>query len=676
MTAPTNPLLDTLSLPRFADLAPAQIAPALDEAIARHEAMVEALTTARPTDFAGAWLPYERANTEIGAIWSAVSHLHGVADTPELRAAYAEGQRRLVENDMKVGQNRDLYEVFVALSVSPAFATLPEADRVAVEHAIRDFTLSGVALEPEARDRFSAISVELSGLSNEFGSAVLDATDAWSGGDRRGRSRRDLRRGQGDVRGCRQGEGQAGWLVTLQQPSVNAVLTFAENRDLRARMYRAFATRASDQGPNAGEFDNSGRIARILELRHEGAKLLGFADPVAWSLETKMAPNGAEVIAFLRDLARRAKPAAERDLAELKTFAAEHLGIADFEPWDAGFVSNRLRQDRYAVDAQVVKAYFPVERVMEGWQTLMERLFGIKLVERDDVSLYHDDARFFDVVDESGAVFAGLYLDLHARTGKRGGAWMAQARPRLQDGNTIAVPVAYLVCNFAPDGGETPSLLSHNDVTTLLHETGHCIHLLFTKVNRPSIAGTNGFEWDAIELPSQLMEDFAWDKDVLTGMSGHYKTGETLPADLFERMVKARHFQAGMFILRQVEFALFDLLLHLGTMGSDPIEVIEAVRDEVAVIRPPEWHRFPHAFSHIFAGGYASGYYSYLYAELLAADGFEAFAEAGLVDRATGDRFREEVLARGATRPAADSFRAFRGRDPEPTAMLIRHGLQ
>ncbi|WP_277982588.1 M3 family metallopeptidase [Sphingomonas faeni] len=677
MTAPTNPLLDTLSLPRFAELSPDQIAPALDEAIARHEAMVEALTTTRPTDFAGAWLPYERANTEIGAIWSAVSHLHGVADTPELRAAYSEGQKRLVENDMKVGQNRDLYEVFVALSVSPEFADLPTEDRVAVEQAIRDFTLSGVALEPEARDRFSEISVELSGLSNEFGSAVLDATDAWS----------ELVTDEADLAGisdadkamfadAAKAKGQEGWLVTLQQPSVNAVLTFAENRDLRARMYGAFATRASDQGPNAGEFDNSARIARILELRHEGAKLLGFTDPVAWSLETKMAPNGAEVIAFLRDLARRAKPAAERDLAELKTFAAEQLGIADFEPWDAGFVSNRLRQDRYAVDAQVVKAYFPAERVMEGWQTLMQRLFGIKLVERDDVSLYHEDARFFDVVDESGTVFAGLYLDLHARTGKRGGAWMAQARPRLHDGNTVTVPVAYLVCNFAPDGGETPSLLSHNDVTTLLHETGHCIHLLFTKVNRPSIAGTNGFEWDAIELPSQLMEDFAWDKDVLTGMSGHYKTGEKLPADLFERMVKARHFQAGMFILRQVEFALFDLLLHLGTMGSDPIEVIEAVRDEVAVIRPPAWHRFPHAFSHIFAGGYASGYYSYLYAELLAADGFEAFAEAGLVDRKTGDRFREEVLARGATRPAAESFRAFRGRDPEPTAMLVRHGLQ
>lgn len=672
----TNPLLDALGLPRFAEFTPDQIAPALDAALADHEATIAKLTAERPTDFAAAWLPYERAENTLAAIWSTVSHLHGVADTPELRAAHAEGQKRLVENSMKVGQNRDLYEMLVALSVSPSFAELPEADRVAVEHAIRDFTLAGVALEPEARERFKAISIELSALSNAFGSAVLDATEAWS----------ELVTDPAGLAGlsdadkamfaeAARAKGLDGWLVTLQQPSVSAVLTFVEDRALRARVYRAFGTRASDQGPNAGEFDNSSRIARILELRREAATLLGFTDPVARSLATKMAPNVGEVIAFLRDLARRARPAAERDVAELRAFAASECGIADLEPWDVAFVSNRLRRARYAVDAQEVRGYFPVDRVMTGWQALLGRLFGIRLIARDDVSLYHPDARYFDVAEEDGTVFAGLYLDLHARSGKRGGAWMDQARPRLRDGNTQSLPVAYLVCNFAPDGGDTPSLLTHDDVTTLLHETGHCLHLLFTRVDRPSIAGTNGFEWDAVELPSQLMEDFAWDRDVLTGMSGHYRTGAALPADLFGRMVAARHFQAGMFILRQVEFALFDLLLHLGTLGSDPMEVIEAVRDEVAVLRPPAWHRFPHAFSHIFAGGYAAGYYSYLWAELLAADGFMAFAEAGLVDRATGDRFRREVLAPGATRPAAESFRAFRGRDPEPAAMLVRHGL-
>lgn len=680
MSATANPLLDTIALPRFAVL-PEQILPALDEAIASHEATIALLTTTRPVDFASLWLPYERANTRINAIWSTVSHLYGVADTPALRAAYSEGQKRLVENDMKVGQNRELYDILVALSKSAEFATLADQDRVAVEREIRSFKLSGVALEPEAREQFKAISVQLSSLSSDFGAAVLDATEAWS----------ELVTDERVLSGISDGDkamfasaatarGEIGWLVTLQQPSVNAVLSFAEDRALRARVYRASTTRASDQGPHAGQFDNSARIARILELRHQAAALLGFADPVAWSLATKMASDAGEVLSFLRDLARRAKPAGTRELAELRQFAAEECGIDDLQPWDTGFVSNRLRQSRYAVDEQAVRAYFPVERVMEGWQALMKRLFGVRFSERHDVSLYHADARFFDVIDGHGTVIAGLYLDLHARTGKRGGAWMDQARPKLQDGNIVTVPVAYLVCNFAPTGGETPSLLSHGDVTTLLHETGHCIHLMFTRVNRPSIAGTNGFEWDAVELPSQIMEDFAWDRGVLTAMSGHYQTGERLPADMFAAMLKARHFQAAMFILRQVELALFDLVLHLGTMGSDPMEVLRAVRDEVAVIQPPEWNCLPHAFSHIFSGGYAAGYYSYLWAELLAADGFMAFVEAGggeagLLDRATGDRLREEVLSRGATRPARESFRAFRGRDPQPEAMLLRHGL-
>ena len=672
----TDTLLDPLALPDFAALTPEAIAAALDAAIARHADAVATVTRDRPTTFADAWLPLERAEAGIDALWSAVSHLHGVADTPELRAAHAAGQEKLVEHSMAVAQNRDLYDVLTALEASPAFAALPQADRVAVEHAIRDFRLAGVALDDDGRARFAAISVELSALSTAFGSAVLDATQAW------GEHVTDEARLAGIAGPDRAmfaaaaaAKGLDGWWVSLQQPSVNAVLTFAEDRDLRAAVYRAYGTRASDQGPNAGEFDNGPRIARILELRHEAARLLGFADPVDWSLATKMAPNAGEVLAFLRDLGARARPAAERDLAALRAFAAEELGIDDLQPWDTGFVADRLRRARFAVDEQEVRGYFPVERVMDGWQALLHRLFGIRLVERADAPLYHPDARYFDVVDDNGEVFSGLYLDLHARDGKRGGAWMAQARPRLRDGNQVRVPVAYLVCNFAPKGADRPSLLSHSDVVTLLHETGHCLHHLFTRVDRPSIAGTSGFEWDAVELPSQLMEDFAWDRAILTGMSGHHDTGAPLPPDLFDRMVAARRFNSGLFVVRQLEFALFDLILHLGTAGSDPIEVIEAVRDEVSVMRPPAWHRFPHAFSHIFAGGYASGYYSYLWAEVLAADGFQRFAENGLVDRATGTALREEVLARGATRPAADSFRAFRGRDADPTAMLIRHGL-
>ena len=672
----TTMLLDPLTLPDFAALTPDAIASALDAAIARHAEAVEIVTRERPTTFERAWLPLERAEAGIDALWSAVSHLRGVADTPALRAGHAAGQEKLVQHSMAVAQNRDLYDVLVALEASPAFAALPQADRVAVEHAVRDFRLSGVALDEAERARFADISVELSTLSTEFGSALLDATDAW--GEHVTDEARLAGLSPADkamFAAAAEAKGLDGWLVTLQQPSVNAVLTFAEDRELRAAVYRAYGTRASDEGPNAGQFDNGPRIARILELRREAARLLGFTDPVEWSLATKMAPNAGEVLAFLRDLGKRARPAAERDRDALRDFARDTLGIADFQPWDAGFAANRLRQARYAVDEQEVRGYFPVERVTAGWQTLLHRLFGIRLVERDNVALYHPDARYFDVVDDSGEVFSGLYLDLHARAGKRGGAWMAQARPRLHDGNAKRVPVAYLVCNFAPKSPDQPSLLSHNDVVTLLHETGHCLHHLFTRVDRPSIAGTSGFEWDAVELPSQLMEDFAWDREVLTGMSGHHASGAPLPPALFDRMVAARRFQSGMFIVRQLEFALFDLLLHLGTLGSDPMEVIEAVRDEVSVMRPPAWHRFPHGFAHIFAGGYASGYYSYLWAEVLAADGFLRFAENGLIDRATGSALRDEVLSRGATRPAAESFRAFRGRDPDPTAMLIRHGL-
>ncbi|WP_243445607.1 M3 family metallopeptidase [Sphingosinicella microcystinivorans] len=671
-----NALLNTLDLPHFGDIRPDQIEPALDKVIADHQMVVRTLVETKPRSFAEAWMPLERADTAIAGVWSAVSHLHGVADTPELRAAFVAGQARLVENHLQVMQNEGLYDVLVALTTTREFAALPEADRAAVEHMLRDFRLSGVTLDAEARARFAAISVELSTLTTAFGNAVLDATDGWfehveDAALLAGISDAD----KAMFAGAASARGLHGWVVTLQMPSVNAILTFAEDRGLRERVYTASGTRASDQGPLAGRFDNSERIASILALRREAATLLGFTDPAAWSLATKMASSAQEVLAFLRDLGRRAKPAAEREFAALTAYAAEHLGIDDLQPWDVAFVSERLRKARYAVDEQEVRAYFPVERVIAGWQQLLDRLFGIRLVARADVAVYHPDACYYDVTDETGEVFAGVYVDLHSRSGKRSGAWMAQARPRLNDGNVRRVPVAYLVCNFSPRTDSNPSLLSHREVVTFLHETGHCLHHLFTRVDRPGIAGTNGFEWDAIELPSQLMEDFAWDRQVLQDMSGHYRTGVPLPDALFDNLLAARQFLSGMFIVRQVEFALFDLLLHLGTMGTDPIEVAEAVRDEVAVVRPPAWHRFPHAFTHIFGGGYASGYYSYLWAEVLAADGFQRFAEAGLIDRWAATKLRDEVLSRGASRPAADSFRAFRGRDADPQAMLIRHGL-
>tara|TARA_A100001391_G_scaffold201546_1_gene188850 strand:- start:21182 stop:23215 length:2034 start_codon:yes stop_codon:yes gene_type:complete len=671
-----NPLLDTLSLPRFGEIGPEHVEEALDRVIAEHRAAVAAVVAGGNGSFADVWLPLERAETAIDGVWSAVSHLHSVAVTPELRTAYEKGQQRIVENSLAYHQNRAVYDVLVAMSERPDFADLAEADRAAVTHEIRDFELAGVGLDESDRARFAAISKELSALKTAFSSAVLDATDAWfehvsEEALLAGLAKTDKAMFADNARA----RGLEGWVISLQQPSVTAVLTFAEDRALRERVYRAYGTRASDQGPHAGQFDNSERIARILELRREAAQLLGFATPVELSLATKMAASAGDVLDFLRDLASRARPAAERDISALRAYAADKLAITPLEPWDIGFVSNRLKQERYAIDQQEVKAHFPVERVIAGWQELLARLFGITLVARPDVAVYHPDAQFYDVKDENGEVFSGLYLDLHARAGKQGGAWMDQARPRLNDGEVTRVPVAYLVCNFAPKSPGNPSLLSHDEVVTLLHETGHCLHHLFTRVDRPNIAGTSGFEWDAVELPSQLLEDFAWDREVLTGMSGHYETGAPLPGHLFDQLVAARRFQSGMFIVRQIEFGLFDLLLHQGSLGSDPIEVIEAVRDEVAVVRPPEWHRFPHAFSHIFSGGYSSGYYSYLWAEVLAADGFQRFVDAGLIDRATAALFRDEVLSRGASRPAAESFKAFRGREPDPRALLERYGL-
>lgn len=669
-------LADATALPPFAAITPDAIGPAIDAVIADRDATVDHLLATSPTSFDDAWMPLERGEVAIGALWSAVSHLQAVADTPELRAAHAEGQAKLVEANMRVQQNRDLHDLFGNLAASADFATLPQADRVAVEQAIRNATLSGVALSPAGRARFAEISVELSALSNAFASAVLDATQAWSEHVTDEALLAGVSNGDKAMfAAAARARGLDGWLVTLQMPSVAAILTFAEDRDLRERVYTAFGTRASDQGPHAGQFDNSERIGRIVALRREGAKLLGFTDPVEWSLATKMAPNAGEVLTFLRDLAARARPFAEAEMATLRDFAATELGLDDLQPWDVGFASDRLRARRHAVDEAEVRTYFPVQRVLAGWHDLVGRLYGIRLIERGDVDVPHPDCTYFDAVDADGRVFAGLYLDLHARPGKRGGAWMADARSRLNDGNVRQVPVAYLTCNFSPETADAPALLSHREVVTLLHETGHCLHHLFTEVDRPGIAGTSGVEWDAIELPSQLMEDFAWDRGVLTGMSGHHATGAPLPGDLFDRMVAARHFQAGMFLVRQIEFAMFDLLLHLGTLGDDPMSVIEAVRDEVAVVRPPAWHRFPHGFLHIFAMNYASGYYSYLWAEVLAADGFAKFVEAGIVDRATGDAFRAEVLARGATRPAAESFRAFRGRDADLAPLLARHGL-
>lgn len=680
-----NPLLADDTLPAFSRIRPEHVGPALETLLADYRAGIDALVAPdAPRDFATVMLTQERLEQRLARAWAPVSHLHSVADSEALRKVYGPAEEALTDHAIELGQNRELYAAVQALADAADFATSPRPQRALVEHALRDFRLSGVALEEPARSRFREIGVELSKLSTEFSNAVLDASEAWH---EHVTDERDLagipESGRAVLRQYAEDQDLDGYLVTLKQPSVQAVLNYADNRGLRERVYWAYQTRASDQGPDAGKFDNSARIEKIMALRHEAAKLLGFANAAEESLATKMAASPTEVMEFLHDLATRARPVAQRELATLREFARSELKLDNLESWDVGYASEKLRQQQYALDEEQLKPYFPLPAVIEGLFELTEKLYGISLARRADVDVWHPDVRYYDLRDAQGRVFAGAYLDLYARNGKRGGAWMDVCRARFDDGPQRQLPVAFLTCNFAPPTEGKPALLTHDDVLTLFHEFGHGLHHLLTEIALPSIGGIDGVEWDAVELPSQFMENFGWNRVALDLFARHYETGERLPDELFERMLAARHFHAGLFLVRQLEFALFDFLLHLDydpAEGARPLAVLERVRKQVAVLHPPAWQRFPHGFSHIFAGGYAAGYYSYLWAELLSADAFGAFEEAAehggsVIDPVTGERFRREVLAVGASRPALESFVAFRGRKPEPEALLRSHGL-
>lgn len=673
----SNPLLADSDLPDFAAIQPAHVVPALEEAIAAHRAAIADITAAGSDDFDAVILASERADFLLSRTWSPVGHLSSVADTPELREAHAAAQALMTAYLMEAGQNRAHHDAVAAVAARPDFAALPAARQRAVELALRAFRLAGVALEGEARQHFLDIGVALSDLSTKFGNAVLDATEAWSEHVTDETALAGVPASDKAILAAyAQEKSLPGWLITLRQPSVLAILYHAQDRQLRERVYRAHNTRASEQAADKSH-DNSQRIDAIMALRHEAAQILGFADAAAHSLETKMAADADEALAFLADLARRARPVAERELAEARAFAAEHLDLHDLQPWDMSYVAEAMRRTLHGVDQEALKAYFPLPRVLAGTQALIERLFGIKLVERAGVSAWHPDILFYDVQDANGAVVAGVYLDLFARAGKRGGAWMDVCRSRFRDADRFHRPIAYLTTNFAPPAAGRPSLVTHNDVETLFHEFGHVLHHLLTEVDLPSIGGISGVEWDAVELPSQFMENFAWDRDTLTGLSGHADSGEPLPVEMFDRLLAARQFQAGLGILRQIEFATFDLMLHRDfdpAKGARVNETLAQVRAAVAVVHPPEWNRFAHAFSHIFAGGYAAGYYSYLWAELLSADAFEIFAHGDLPGGGAS-AFRREILAAGASRPAAENFRAFAGRTPQVDALLRLRGL-
>jgi oligopeptidase A len=676
----TNPLLRDSELPAFSAIRPEHIVPAVEQILGEYRAAIDALVAhGGPRDFANTLLPQEAWDERLGRAWSPVSHLHSVKDSEELRKAYAIALEAITEHSTELGQNRGLYAAVDAVAQRGDFRQLDLPARTLTEHALRDFRLSGVALEEPARSRFKVIANELSRLATEFEEAVLDASEAWNENIADAAALAGIpESGRAVLAAYAQEKEREGWLVTLRQPSVQAVLTYADDRALRERVYTAYSTRASEQGPNAGQFDNSERMAQILALRHEAAQLLGFHNAAEESLATKMAASPQKVLDFLHDLARRAKPVAEREIAELREFAAAELGLTDLQPWDIGYAAEKLRERRFQLNEEELKPYFPQAAVLDGLYAICERVFGIRFVERAGVDVWHEDVRYYDLFDAGGRLLAGAYVDLYARSAKRGGAWMDVCRSRFRDADGTHRPIAYLTCNFAPPTAATPSLLTHDDVLTLFHEFGHGLHHLLTEIDYPGISGISGVEWDAVELPSQFLENFGWQRETLDLFARHYQTGAPLPQELFDRMLAARHFQAGMFLVRQLEFALFDFRLHLEFdphRGARVAEILQSVRHEVAVVQPPAWQRFAHSFTHIFAGGYGAGYYSYLWAEVLSADAFSRFEAEGIFNRETGEAFRREVLAVGGSRPALESFVAFRGREPDAAALLHSYGL-
>ena len=672
-----NPLLHYPGLPRFTDFRPELVAPAIDALLAECRATVTRLTQAQtPVTWDDFVQPLIDANERLGRAWGQVAHLNAVVNTPELREAYNTALPKVTQYWTELGQDEALFERYRVLSQQAEFPALTPARRKVIENELRDFRLGGAELPPAKKARYKAVREQLAELAARFSDNLLDATDAF------GHVETDPARLAGipeDVlaaaRKAAQEAGVEGWKFTLQMPSYLPLMQYASNRGLRSQMYRAYVTRASEFGKP--DWNNTPLIAAVLKLRRELAQLLGFESYAQYSLEPKMAKSPAEVLEFLRDLGRRAKPYAERDLAELKAFARAELGLDDLQAWDTAYASERLRISRYAFSDQEVKQYFPEEQVLAGLFGLVERLYGLS-VRPDQAPVWHPDVRFYSLVDRAGERIGQFYLDLYARQGKRGGAWMDEAIARRRIGAGIQAPVAYLTCNFSAPVGGKPALLTHDEVSTLFHEFGHGLHHLLTRVEDLPVAGISGVEWDAVELPSQFMENFCWEWEVLAPMTRHVDTGERLPRALFDRMLAAKNFQAGLQTVRQLEFSLFDMLLHSehdpdGAATAE--DVLARVRAEIAVLVPPAYNRFANSFSHIFGGGYAAGYYSYKWAEVLSADVYSLFEETGVLNAETGSRFRDEILGVGGSRPALESFVAFRGREPSIDALLRPTGM-
>jgi oligopeptidase A len=678
-----NPLLELAEradLPPFDRILPAHAEPALDALLAQNRAEVKArLEAAAEPTWEGFVEPLEEAGDRLSRVWSAISHLWGVTNTDEWRKAYSACLPKITEYGLELAQSEPLFRAYERLSQRPDFADEPLARRKAVSDALRDFRLSGVALPPAQKAQYKTLSLRLSELQTKFEEHLVDATQAWT------LHVTDAARlagmtGSGRAQAAERAKakGLPGWLLTLDFPSYDAVITYADDRALRAQIYEAFATRASDQGPQAGTFDNTALMAEILDARHRQAQLLGFRSYAELSLATKMAESPADVERFLTELTGRARRRALAELDELRAFARDLGGPADLQPWDVAYYGEKLKQRKLGLSDDELRPYFPAPQVIDGMLALAGRLYDVAFERVQDVAAWHRDVTVYALKDARGRAFAHFYLDPYAREQKRGGAWMDECRIRRHTARGLQDPVAFLTCNFAPPLPGQPALLTHDEVLTLFHEFGHGLQHLLTRVDVAAVSGIHGVEWDAVELPSQFMENWCYTRETLQSFARHWQTGAPLPDELLRKLQASRTFHAGLATVRQLEFALFDLRLHRDydpAQGPRVYETLDRVRDEVSVLRPPAWHRFPHSFSHIFAGGYAAGYYSYKWAEVLSADAFAAFEEEGLFNPAVSRRFRDTVLAQGGSKPAMDVFVEFRGRKPQLGPLLKQSGL-
>src|SRR5215470_12727608 len=668
-----NPLLDQDALPQFMRIRPEHVEPAVREVLSANRARIGELATLTAPTFATVVEPLEELHHRTSRTWSPVSHLNAVLNSESLRSSYNACLPLLSAYQTDLAQCEPLYQAYRTIAEQQDAALAP-VQRQVIAHAVRDFRLAGVGLPPERKEGFKTAMLELAQLQAKFEENVLDATNAWSWRV----TDPDELRGLNEMlieQARRRAEEQnaPGWILRLDQPTYVAVVTDAESPQLRRAFYEAWATRASDRGPTAGRWDNSQVMEQILTRRHEVARLLDYPDYAQYALATRMAHSVEEVLGFLHELLGAARSAAQAEFAELEAFAGRKLAA-----WDVGFYAERLQRERFRISQEELRPYFPLPRVLAGLFEAAERLFAVRIRERPGVPAWHADVRFFEISSAGGEPIGSFYLDAYARPNKRSGAWMDECIGRKRLSSGVALPVAYLVCNFLPPGGERPALLTHDDVVTLFHEFGHGLHHLLTRVDYPSLAGINGVAWDAVELPSQFLENYAWHPQVLQRIAGHFVSGAPLPAQTQERLIATRSFHAGLAMVRQLEFALFDFRIHTeyrAERGGRVRETLAEVRNEVAVVPVPQWNRFPHSFGHIFAGGYAAGYYSYKWAEVLAADAFAAFEESGVFDHGTAQRFLDAILSRGGSRDALEAFIEFRGRTPDVRALLRQHGI-